>query len=70
MKSMTSINLIGIKIPSEKGATCIWRAKEYVLLAYTRRQMKTKEERNNSQQWRRDRLNEQTNSAFQAGSLE
>lgn len=57
-------DLIAIKIPSETAVTCIWRAKGYVLLFYTRRQMKTKERGNNSQHWGMDRLHEQTNFAL------
>jgi len=55
-------DLIAIKITSETAVTCIWRAKGYVLLVYARRQVKTKESRNDRQGWGRDRLNErQTN---------
>lgn len=52
-------DLTAFKITSETAGTCIQRAKGCVLLAYTRRQVMTKERGNYKQGWGRDRLNEQ-----------
>lgn len=52
-------DLIAITITSERAVACIWRAKGYVLVVCTRKQMKTKERGNYRQGWGRDRLKEQ-----------
>lgn len=60
-------DLIAITITSERAVACIWRAKGYVLVVCTRKQVKTKER----QGWGKDRLKEQqTAFALQSSFME
>lgn len=61
---------IAITITSERAVACIWRAKGYVLVACTRKQVKTKERGNYRQGWGRDGLKEQqTDFALQSSFM-
>lgn len=64
-------DLIAIMITSESAVACIWRAKGYVLLTCTRKQVKTKERGNYRQGWGRDGLKkQQTYFALQSSFME
>lgn len=63
-------DLIAITIISERTVACIWRAKGYVFMACTRKQVKTKEMGNYRQGWGRDGLKEQqTDFALQSSLI-
>lgn len=64
-------DLIAITITSERAVACIWRAKGYVFVVCTRKQVKSKERGNYRQGWGRERLKEQqTDFTLQSSFME